>query len=196
MFSPSIYTVSVFQLGLTSALSAYGLYLSYQNITRLQQYEKQSEKAAEWSNTAAQRLHKTRSTQTSGTVTLLLSLLTSVALLTIPSLSSPKILIGTGAANAAATYLARVHMKNFWNDKTQTKIPFVEKFNEAIRGSELVVLLLGTLSLGWAAASGVWAGMANGGSGILGLGVWGLVVGGRVMGIAPEMGWTSTSPQS
>ena len=69
MFSPSIYTVSVFQLGLTSALSAYGLILSYQNITRLQQYEKQSEKAAEWSNTAAQRLHKTRSTQTSGTVT-------------------------------------------------------------------------------------------------------------------------------
>jgi len=69
MFSPSIYTVSIFQLGLTSALSAYGLYLSYQNITRLQQYEEKSEKAAEWSNTAAQRLHKTRTTQTSGTVT-------------------------------------------------------------------------------------------------------------------------------
>jgi 7-keto-8-aminopelargonate synthetase-like enzyme len=52
-----------------SALSAYGLYLSKENITRLQQYEKQSEKAAEWSNTAAQKLHKTRTTQTSGTVT-------------------------------------------------------------------------------------------------------------------------------
>jgi hypothetical protein len=73
MFSPSIYTVSIFQLGLTSALSAYGLYLSYQNITRLQQYEEKSEKAAEWSNTAAQRLHKTRSTQTSGTVTVCLT---------------------------------------------------------------------------------------------------------------------------
>ncbi|KAI4714445.1 hypothetical protein J4E89_000125 [Alternaria sp. Ai002NY15] len=192
MFSPSIHTVSVFQLSLTSALSAYGLYLSYQNITRLQQYEKQSEKAAEWSNTAAQRLHKTRSTQTSGTVTLLLSLLTSTALLIVPSLSSTKVLVGAGAANAAAAYLARVHMNNFWNDRNQTKIPFVEKFNEAIRGSELVVLLLGTLSLGWAAAGGVWAGMANGGSGILGLGVWGLVVGGRVMSIAPQMGWTST----
>jgi hypothetical protein len=73
MFSPSIYTVSIFQLGLTSALSAYGLYLSYQNITRLQQYEEKSEKAAEWSNMAAQRLHKTRSTQTSGTVTVCLN---------------------------------------------------------------------------------------------------------------------------
>lgn len=52
----------------TTALSTYGLLLSYQNITRLQQYEEQSEKAAEWSNTAAERLHKTRTTQTSGTV--------------------------------------------------------------------------------------------------------------------------------
>jgi hypothetical protein len=63
------YLTSLIQLGLTSALSAYSLYLSYQNITRLQQYEEKSKKAAEWSNTAAQRLHKTRSTQTSGTVT-------------------------------------------------------------------------------------------------------------------------------
>ncbi|RYN42657.1 hypothetical protein AA0112_g1583 [Alternaria arborescens] len=193
MFSPSIYTVSIFQLGLTSAISAYGLYLSYQNITRLQQYEEKSEKAAEWSNTAAQRLHKTRSTQTSGTVTLLLSFLTSTALVIIPSLATTKLLICAGVANAAAAYLSRVHMANFWNDKNQTKIPFVEKFNEAIRGSELVVLLLGTLSLAWAVAGGVWTGMANGGSGILGLGVWGLVVGGRVMSIAPQMGWTSSA---
>jgi hypothetical protein len=59
---------SAVQLTLTSALSAYGLFLSYQNITRLQQYEKQSEKAAEWSNTAAEKLHKTRTTQASGTI--------------------------------------------------------------------------------------------------------------------------------
>jgi hypothetical protein len=56
--------------------SAYGLQLSYANITRLQQYEEQSEKAAEWSNKAAQRLHKTRTTQTSGTVTVTLPLQT------------------------------------------------------------------------------------------------------------------------
>ena len=36
-----------------SVLSAYGLLLCKENITRLQQYEEQSEKAAEWSNTAA-----------------------------------------------------------------------------------------------------------------------------------------------
>jgi hypothetical protein len=59
---------SILQLLCASALSGYGLYMSYSNITRLQQYEKQSEKAAEWSNTAAQRLHKTRTTQASGTI--------------------------------------------------------------------------------------------------------------------------------
>jgi hypothetical protein len=51
-----------------SALSAYGLYLCKENITRLQQYEEQSEKAAEWSNTVAQRLYKTRTTQASGSL--------------------------------------------------------------------------------------------------------------------------------
>lgn len=81
-------------------------------------------------------------------------------------------------------------MANFWNDSNQTRVPFVEKFNEAIRGSEQVVLLLGTLCLAWAAAGGVWAGMVYGGSGMLGLAVWGLVIGGRVTSIAPKMGWT------
>ena len=47
-------------------LSAYGLYLSYTSIKKLQQYEEKSEKAAKWSNTAAEQLHKTRTTQASG----------------------------------------------------------------------------------------------------------------------------------
>ncbi|KAF1919067.1 hypothetical protein BDU57DRAFT_511941 [Ampelomyces quisqualis] len=68
MSNPIPLAKSILQLGLTSALSTYGLFLSYQNITSLQHYEAQSEKAAEWSATAAQRLHKTRTTQTSGTI--------------------------------------------------------------------------------------------------------------------------------
>lgn len=68
MLSPSMHTTSILQLCPTAALSAYGLYLAYQNITRLQQYEQKSEKAAEWSNTAAQKLHKTRTTQATGTL--------------------------------------------------------------------------------------------------------------------------------
>lgn len=64
---PAISTLPPFLFA--SVLSTYGLYLCRQNITRLQQYEEVSEKAAEWSNTAAQRLHKTRTTQASGTLT-------------------------------------------------------------------------------------------------------------------------------
>jgi hypothetical protein len=73
-------TKSLFQLTLTTALSTYGLLLSYQNITRLQQYEEQSEKAAEWSNTAKERLHKTRTTQTSGTLSVRILLPTPLSI--------------------------------------------------------------------------------------------------------------------
>ncbi|KAF2875616.1 hypothetical protein BDV95DRAFT_562268 [Massariosphaeria phaeospora] len=51
-----------------TALSTYALYLSYANITRLQTYEARSEKAAEWSTKAAERLRKTRMTQASAAI--------------------------------------------------------------------------------------------------------------------------------
>ncbi|KAI8936658.1 hypothetical protein NX059_007055 [Plenodomus lindquistii] len=154
-------------------LSAYGLYLSYQNITRLQQYEKTSEKAAEWSNTAAQRLRKTRTTQGSGTVTLILSFLSSTTLLLLPSHATPPTLLLTSGLNTLFLFASQTHMNRFWNDSTQTRVPFLEKFNEAIRGSEKVVWALGTLGVGWGAAAIVW--WMKGGNGI-----WGFAVGLRV----------------
>ena len=48
---------------ITAGLSGYGLYLGYHSATSLQQYEKPSERAAKYSNTAAQQLYKTRTTQ-------------------------------------------------------------------------------------------------------------------------------------
>lgn len=175
---------SAVQLTLTSALSAYGLLLSYQNITRLQQYEKQSEKAAEWSNTAADKLHKTRTTQASGTISvilpltvltshrlpylatvqmltivfvqLLLSLLSPIILLSTSHCSNPNALMTVSAANTAILLFARNHMGAFWNEKEQTRVPFVQKFNEAIKGSEQVVGVLSTLSAVWGVAGVVW----------------------------------------
>ena len=47
-------------------LALYGASVSYVAVTKLQKYEETSEKMAEWSNTAANELHKTRTTQTSG----------------------------------------------------------------------------------------------------------------------------------
>ncbi|KZM23458.1 hypothetical protein ST47_g5395 [Ascochyta rabiei] len=170
-----------------SALSAYGLFLCKENITRLQQYEKQSEKAAEWSNAAAQRMHKTRTTQTSGTLSLLLSFVASTALPLLTSKHTPTILGITGLAAAAILYTARTHMANFWNEGKQTKIPFVQKFNDAIRGSEKVVLILETLSFSWGAAGCVWAL----GWGAVGVGIWGVVAGARTAWMFNQ-GWGSS----
>ncbi|KAF2628295.1 hypothetical protein BU25DRAFT_410388 [Macroventuria anomochaeta] len=168
--SDSISTISTLPpLLFASALSAYGLYLCKENITRLQQYEEQSKKAAEWSNTAAQRLHKTRTTQTSGTLSLALSFLAASVLPFFTSKHTPTTLGVTSLALGAGLYTARTHMANFWNESTQTKIPFVEKFNDSIRGSERVVLILETLSFSWGVAGCVWAlGWED-----LGVGVWG-----------------------
>ena len=49
-------------------LSGYGLFNSWIAITNLRQYEEKSEKAAKWSNTAADQLHRTRTTQASGLI--------------------------------------------------------------------------------------------------------------------------------
>lgn len=75
-------------------------------------------------------------------------------------------------------------MANFWNESTQTKIPFVEKFNDAVRGSEKVVWILGTLSLAWGSAGVVWA--VNGGW--LGTLVWAGVTGVRTVFMLNQ-GW-------
>lgn len=49
-------------------LSCYGLYHSYQCIMKLRQYGERSEKAAKYSNTAAEQLYKTRTTQASAAI--------------------------------------------------------------------------------------------------------------------------------
>lgn len=169
---------SALPIACTSVLSGYGLFLSYQNITRLQQYEEQSEKAAEWSKTAAQRLHKTRTTQSSGTISvrpflllqtqadihtqLLVSLLTPLILLSTSQASNPNALMTISAANTAILLFARNHMANFWNESVQTRVPFAQKFNDAVRGSETVVQILGALSAAWGIAGVGWGLMGRG----------------------------------
>lgn len=72
-------------------------------------------------------------------------------------------------------------MAAFWNESTQTRVPFVQKFNDAIRGSEHVVEILGLLSVCWAVTAGMFGAVGLGlmGSG-LGMVCWvvgaGLVV--------------------
>ena len=50
-----------------ACLSAYALYLAYISITDSRKYEEKTKKAAQYSNTAKQQLHKTRTTLAGGT---------------------------------------------------------------------------------------------------------------------------------
>ncbi|KAF2729193.1 hypothetical protein EJ04DRAFT_580818 [Polyplosphaeria fusca] len=134
--------------------AAYALFLCYQNITRLRVYEAQSEKAAKWSSTAAERLRKTRTTQAGATIAILLSLVSST-LLYIPSLQAYRLPVGI--TNAVLLAASRYHFGNFWNAKNQVQVPFVEKFNEAVRGSEDVRKMLGILAWAWSLITFDWA---------------------------------------
>jgi hypothetical protein len=55
-----------------AAYSAYNLYLASISISNLQQYEDATKKAAKYSNIAENQLHKTRTTQASGAITVCL----------------------------------------------------------------------------------------------------------------------------
>ncbi|KAF2477064.1 uncharacterized protein BDR25DRAFT_276761 [Lindgomyces ingoldianus] len=128
-------------------VSGYGLFISYSNITRLQKYEERSERAAEWSNTAAERLQKTRTTQGAAAITVLLSLLTSMTLLVLSHAEHHQIVLAISLINTAICFGARIHMANFWKEKVQ--LPFMEAYNEAIRGSNQSVSVLTMLGWGW-----------------------------------------------
>lgn len=81
----------------------------------------------------------------------MISLLSSLSILTNTPSSSTNTRAVIAFGNAAIVLVARQHMAAFWNESEQTRIPFVEKFNEAIRGSEQVVRVLGGLGLVWGA---------------------------------------------
>jgi len=57
---------------LLASFSAYTLYLSTTAIRHLQKYESTSKTAAKYSNTAEHQLHKTRTTQASGALSVAL----------------------------------------------------------------------------------------------------------------------------
>ena len=106
---------------------------------------------------------------------LALSFLASTTLPFLPRHHTPPSLGLLGLSLAALLYGARTHMSRFWNESTQVKIPFLENFNDAIRGSEAVVSVLELLAFSWGIAGCVWA--LDWGA--LGVGIWAGVVGAR-----------------
>lgn len=76
--------------------------------------------------------------------------------------SDPTVLISVAVGNTAILLFAQQHMANFWNEKEQTRVPFVQKFNDAVRGSEQVVSILGLLTASWAVTGAGWGIMGKG----------------------------------
>ncbi|KAG4443530.1 hypothetical protein IFR05_001003 [Cadophora sp. M221] len=136
-----------------AAFGIYNLYLASISISNLQGYEDMSKKAAKYSNTAEQQLHKTRTTQASGTIALLFSVLSSAYLI----FGSP----GTGAlqgvtgVNLLALVAARKHVGGFWKSKARVPIPGVGDYNEATKNTQEVRLNLAYLIASWLAVGAV-----------------------------------------
>ncbi|KAL9095132.1 MAG: hypothetical protein Q9165_002735 [Trypethelium subeluteriae] len=123
-----------------AGIAGYGLYVSSISITNLQKYEKKTERAAKYSQSAADQLYKTRTTQGAGAVAILISLVTSLYLAFGSGYPSSSKLTLT-LANAGMALLVRTYMLNFW--RSSAKVPFVKGYNEAIsRTGEIMDVLI------------------------------------------------------
>ncbi|KAI7787310.1 hypothetical protein LA080_016384 [Diaporthe eres] len=137
-------------------ISAYALYQSVTSINNISKYEAKAKKAAEWSNTARDRLWGTRYTIGTGFVSCLVSLITAVAyLLLVPSgagiLAAPLRTIWPAVLAVALRFGASRYMHDFW--ATKAKVPLIDQYNAAISQSMDVIGFLDLLSVGWAAVA-------------------------------------------
>jgi hypothetical protein len=92
-------------------LASYSALLSYTSIVKLQKYEEMSKKVASYSNTAEHQLHKTRTTMTSGALSTLCSLLSSIALAIVSPRNDRRQLFLLSVVNTAACAFAHVHIR-------------------------------------------------------------------------------------
>jgi len=139
------YLQPVLHLG-QAGLAGYSLFHAYIAITNLRKFEEKTEKAAEWSTTAEHELHKTRTTQTSGTLAILSSFVISLGL-TFSSSQSTFVKLLVNAANIAVCVFTRAHIANFWAHKA--KVPFVQGYNDAITSTNVIKEQLGFLASSW-----------------------------------------------
>lgn len=142
-----------------AALSLYGGYSSYIAITNLQKYEETTKKLAKWSGTVEEQLQKTRTTQGTGAVTILLSLLTSTTLALAPSSLPRWLLFMASPGVVLVSAIARQYIKNFWapgdgkNVGTRVPLPNMEDYNQAQRATEDLLQVLQNLEYSWVGAA-------------------------------------------
>ncbi|KEF62161.1 uncharacterized protein A1O9_00133 [Exophiala aquamarina CBS 119918] len=144
--------LAVFHAGQAIA-SAYVGTFSAIAIFNLQKREEQTKQAAKYLDTAAHQLHKTRTTQTSGAVATLTSLVSSLILAASLAAGTTSLVLST--ANALGLALAYNHLTSFWQNKA--KVPFVKDYNDGIRASNNLRQLLAGLTVSWGLATCFYA---------------------------------------
>ncbi|KAF2760947.1 hypothetical protein EJ05DRAFT_473522 [Pseudovirgaria hyperparasitica] len=154
--------------GYQAYISSRILRSSYVAIMNLRVHEKETEKAAKYSETVADQLRKIRTTQASGVVTGLISLISSVYLIysgttaNSLSLSSPQLLLSI--ANISFSAAASRYIAGFWAHST--RVPFVESYNEALRRTDDVVSALQSSAAAWLLSLPVSSRVGNGCTGV------------------------------
>lgn len=143
-----------------AGLAAYGGQQSYVAITNLQKYEETSKKLAKYSNEAERQLHKTRTTQTSGVLAIVASLLASLYLFWRGGQGGFFYRFLASPIMAAAVYFARAHIAQFWSGSKDGKtagarvpLPKMGDYNEAQRRIEELLQVLDYLMFSWGATT-------------------------------------------
>ncbi|KIW71999.1 hypothetical protein PV04_00223 [Phialophora macrospora] len=137
-----------------ACISMFAALLSVMAIYNLNQWEPQAESASRYSNTASRQLHKTRTTQASGALATLLSLVSSVICVVTASSGANTTPFLLSATNTGGLFLAYSHIENFWRDKG--KVPFSQSYNDGVRSSQQMLQVLGGLGISWAAATSIY----------------------------------------
>ncbi|KIX97726.1 uncharacterized protein Z520_06504 [Fonsecaea multimorphosa CBS 102226] len=134
--------------------SVYVAMLSAMAIYNLRQWEPQTESASRYSNAAARQLHKTRTTEASGVLATLFSLVSSVILVVAVSSGRNSMPFLLSAANAGALVLAYNHIANFWHGRPT--VPLASSYNDGVRSTKQMLQALGGLTISWAASTVIY----------------------------------------
>ncbi|KIV94181.1 hypothetical protein PV10_01970 [Exophiala mesophila] len=141
--------------------SVYSGLLSAMAIYNLQKHKDQTEQAAQYSNIAANQLHKTRTTQTSGALATLSSLGSAVYLAATQESDSKTTMFLLSSVNSLCMALAYRHLTNFWHGKA--KVPLMTDYNDGITISNRLRYFLIGLSASWALIAVVYLWETNSG---------------------------------
>lgn len=141
-------------------IAAYGAMQSQVAISRLLEYEEATKKLAKISSEAERQLYKTRTTQASGAVAILVSFAVSVLLVTRGASYGFLVRYFASPVMALAVFAARAYIQDFWVGKDGKKVtankialPKMGGYNEALEKTHKSLEVLGWLTISWVASS-------------------------------------------